>query len=75
MLGRRSWAFSFVIHSFISLHSVIREVLRPKAEAVTIHNHAENIWLDTFFRTFGRGRPPIVTPRSINLFPCNKFRL
>jgi hypothetical protein len=25
--------------------------------------------------TFGRGRPPIVAPRSINLFYCNKFRL
>jgi hypothetical protein len=28
-----------------------------------------------FLRTFGRGRPPIVAPRSISLFLCNKFRL
>jgi hypothetical protein len=26
------------------------------------------------FEDFGRGRPPTVDPRSINLFPCNKFR-
>jgi hypothetical protein len=28
-----------------------------------------------FLRTVGRGRPPTVAPRSINLFLCNKFRL
>jgi hypothetical protein len=28
-----------------------------------------------FLRTFGRGKPPTVAPRSINLFLCNKFRL
>jgi hypothetical protein len=28
-----------------------------------------------FLRTFGRRRPPIVDPRSIRLFLCNKFRL
>jgi hypothetical protein len=27
------------------------------------------------FRTFGRGRPPTVAPRNINLFLCNKFKL
>jgi hypothetical protein len=27
------------------------------------------------FRTFGRGRPPTVAPRSSHLFLCNKFRL
>jgi hypothetical protein len=27
------------------------------------------------FRTFGRGRPPTVAPRSISLFLCNKFSL
>jgi hypothetical protein len=50
--------------------------LHPKAEAS--YNslcHTENIWLVTFLRTFGRGRPPTVAPRSINLFLCNKFRL
>jgi hypothetical protein len=30
--------------------------------------YAENKWLVIFLRTFGRGRPPIVAPRSINLF-------
>jgi hypothetical protein len=54
----------------------MREVLHPKAEAsCNYSNHAENIWLDIFLRTFGRGRPPIVAPHSINLFPSNKFRL
>jgi hypothetical protein len=28
-----------------------------------------------FLRTFGRGRPPTVAPRSISLFLCNKLRL
>jgi hypothetical protein len=28
-----------------------------------------------FLWTFGKGRPPIVAPRSISLFLCNKFRL
>jgi hypothetical protein len=28
-----------------------------------------------FLRTFGRGRPPTVAPRSISLFLCNKFKL
>jgi hypothetical protein len=42
---------------------------------VTIHNYAENIRLEIFLRTFGRGRRPTVVSRSINLFPCNKFRL
>jgi hypothetical protein len=37
--------------------------------------YAENKWLIMFLRTFGRGRPPTVAPRSINLFYCNKFRL
>jgi hypothetical protein len=37
--------------------------------------HAENKWLIKFLRTFERGRPPTVAPRSINLFLCNKFRL
>jgi hypothetical protein len=27
------------------------------------------------FRTFERGRRPIVAPRSVDLFYCNKFRL
>jgi hypothetical protein len=30
--------------------------------------------VDMFLRTFRR-RPPIVAPRSISLFLCNKFRL
>jgi hypothetical protein len=37
--------------------------------------YTKNKWLIMFLRTFGRGRPPIVAPRSINLFYCNKFRL
>jgi hypothetical protein len=37
--------------------------------------YAENNWLIIFLRTFERGRPPIVAPRNINLFLCNKFRL
>jgi hypothetical protein len=75
MLSRRSLAYSFVAHSFIPLYSVMREVLHPKVPKlpVTIHSYAENIWLVTFLRTFGRGSPPTVAPRGINLFPCNKF--
>jgi hypothetical protein len=44
------------------LNHVFEDLQKPKAPntklPITIHNHAENIWLDTFFRTFGRGRPP-----------------
>jgi hypothetical protein len=36
--------------------------------------YTENI-LVTFLRTFGRGRPPTIAHRSINLFLCSKFRL
>jgi hypothetical protein len=37
--------------------------------------YAKNKWLIMFLRTFRRRRPPIVAPRSINLFLYNKFRL
>jgi hypothetical protein len=50
--------------------------LHPKAEAsCNSLCHTENIWLVMSFRTFGRGRPPTVAPRSINLSLCIKFRL
>jgi hypothetical protein len=53
-----------------------KENLHPKAEAsCNSLCYTKNIWLVTFFRTFGKGRPPTVAPRSINLFVCNKFRL
>jgi hypothetical protein len=59
------------------LHLVIREKLRPNAEAPScnIPCQTENIWPVLFLRTFGGRRPPTVAPRSINLFICNKFRL
>jgi hypothetical protein len=38
-------------------------------------HYARNKWLVVFLRTFVRGRPPTVAPRSISLFLCNKFRL
>jgi hypothetical protein len=38
-------------------------------------HYARNKWLVVFLRTFGRGRPRTVAPRSISLFPRNKFRL
>jgi hypothetical protein len=37
--------------------------------------YAKSKWLVLFLRTFGRGRPLTIAPRSINLFLCNKFRL
>jgi hypothetical protein len=58
------------------LYLVIREKLHPEAEAPCNNPcHTENIWSVTFLRTFEGRRPPIVAPRSINLFLCNKFRL
>jgi hypothetical protein len=52
------------------------ENLHPEAESPCNNPyHAKNKWLVMFLRTFGRGRPPTVAPRSINLFICNKFRL
>jgi hypothetical protein len=52
------------------------ENFHPEAEAPCNNlYHAENIWLLMFLRTFGRGRPPTVATRSINLFLCNKFKL
>ena len=48
--------------------------MHPEDEAPVIA-YTENKWLIMFLRTFGRGRPPIVAPRSINLFLCNKSRL
>jgi hypothetical protein len=39
----------------------MREDLHPKAETPCNNScHTENIWLVTFLRTFGRGRPPTV---------------
>jgi hypothetical protein len=37
--------------------------------------YAGNKWLIMFLRAFERRRPPIVAPRSIDLFLCNNFRL
>jgi hypothetical protein len=55
---------------------VMGENFHPKAEAPCNNPyHAENIWLVMFLRIFGRRRPPIVAPCSINLFLCNKFKL
>jgi hypothetical protein len=52
------------------------ENFHPEAEAPCNNSYyAGNIWLVMFLRTFGRGRPPTVAPRGINLFLCNKFRL
>jgi hypothetical protein len=50
------------------------EACIPKTKLPVIA-YAESKWLNTFLRIFGRRRPPIVAPRSINLFYCNKFRL
>jgi hypothetical protein len=67
---------TFELHLHIVYVFVMREDLHPEAEAPCNNPfHTENIWSVTFFRTFGRGRPPTVAPRSIDLFLCNKFRL
>jgi hypothetical protein len=56
-------------------------VLRHKKEAYFLETklpiiaYAKNKWLIMFLRTFERRWPPTVAPCSINLFPCNKFRL
>jgi hypothetical protein len=72
---------SFVIYSYplwICLHLVC---LHHKGEACILEMkfpiivYAENKWLITFLRTFGKRRSPTVAPRSIDLFLCNKFRL
>ena len=47
-------------------------ILKMKLPVIS---YTESKWLIMFLRTFGRGRPPTVAPRSINLFLCNKFRL
>jgi hypothetical protein len=83
IFSRSSFNHSFSVRPFYlravsSYHSCFhqKENLHPKVEAS--YNslcYAKNIWLVTFLRTFRKGRPPIVAPRSINLFLCNKFRL
>ena len=59
--------------------SVGKEILIMKLflwrSSYNIQYYARNKWLVMFLRTFGRGRPPTVAPRSITLFLCNKFRL
>jgi hypothetical protein len=47
----------------------------PKSKPPLIVYVTQNIRLVMFFRAFGRGRPPTVAPRGINLFLCNKFKL
>jgi hypothetical protein len=83
ILSRSSFNQSFSVRPFCirvvsSYHTYFhqKENLHPKTEA-SCNNlcYTENIWLVTFLRTFGKGRPPTVAPRSINLFLCNKFRL
>jgi hypothetical protein len=59
-------------HGHISLSKTF--ILKPKLPVI-IHIMLKNKWLVLFLRTFGRGRPPAVAPRSINLLLCNKFRL
>jgi hypothetical protein len=68
--------FTFGLLLYTAYTFTIREDLYPGAEA-SYNNpcRTKNIWLVTFLRTFGRGRPPTVAPRSIDLFLCNKFRL
>jgi hypothetical protein len=77
------FGYSFGVHSYhLRIISSPRMPLlwgkdfHPEAEAPCNDiYHAENKWLIMFFRTFRRGRPPIVAPHSINLFLCNKFIL
>jgi hypothetical protein len=51
--------FGLYLHLICLSHG---ENLHPKVEAPYNNSyHAENKWLVMFFRTFGRGRPPIVS--------------
>jgi hypothetical protein len=83
ILSRSSFNHSFSVCPFClwvvsSYHTCFhqKENLRPKTEAsCNSLCYTKNLWLVTFFRTFGKGRLPTVAPRSINLFLCNKVRL
>jgi hypothetical protein len=83
ILSQSSFNHSFSVRPFClrvvsSYHTCFhqKENLHPKVEAsCNSLCYTENIWLVTFLRTFGKGRPPTVAPRSVNLFLCNKFRL
>jgi hypothetical protein len=66
ILSRSSFNHSFSIRSFClrvvsSYHTYFhqKENLHPKAEASCDSLcYTKNIWAVTFFRTFGKGRPP-----------------
>jgi hypothetical protein len=59
---------SILITFGLYFHPVTRENLHPEAEA-PYNNlcHTRNIWLVTFFRTFGRGWPPTLCMRSLKI--------
>jgi hypothetical protein len=66
ILGRSSFSHSFSVHPYhlrvvSSYRTCLYHKRRPSSKAEVFCNslcHTENIWLVTFFRTFGRGRPP-----------------
>jgi hypothetical protein len=68
MPSRSSFSHSFGVHPYhirvvSSYHTRLyhERAFIPKPKTlVIVYAKAENIWLVTFFRTFGRGRPPTV---------------
>jgi hypothetical protein len=65
-----------ILRSYLHLvrlhHEGKTSILKTKLPVIA---YTESKWLIMFLRTFGRGRPLTVAPRSINLFLSNKFRL
>jgi hypothetical protein len=76
ILSQSSFSHNLGVRSFcLRVASPYHAYLHPKLKPpVTVYVTLKNI-LVTFLRTFGRGRPPTIAPRSINLFLCSKFRL
>jgi hypothetical protein len=66
---------TFGLYLHITLAFTRGENLHPKVEASCNSLCYTKHMISHVFRTFGRGRPPTVAPRSINLFLCNKFKL
>jgi hypothetical protein len=76
ILSRSSFSHSLGVRSFcLRVVSPYHAYLHPKAEASCNSLCYTEKHISHVLRTFERGRPPTVAPRSINLFLCNKFRL
>jgi hypothetical protein len=76
ILSRSSFSQSFSFHSScLQVVSSYHAYLHLKAKASCNSLCYTKKHISHVFRTFGRGRPPTVAPRSIICFYINKFRL